>query len=32
MEQTGHKSLIVMRRYICKGSFFKDNASAQVGL
>jgi integrase len=32
MEQTGHKSLLVMRRYIRKGSLFKDNASAQVGL
>jgi integrase len=32
MEQTGHKSLTVMRRYIRKGSLFKDNASAQVGL
>ncbi|NTU80672.1 MAG: tyrosine-type recombinase/integrase [Chloroflexales bacterium] len=32
MDQTGHKSLTVMRRYIRKGSLFKDNASAQVGL
>lgn len=32
MEQTGHKSLVVMRRYIRKGSLFRDNASAQVGL
>lgn len=32
MEQTGHQSLAVMRRYIRKGSLFNDNASAQVGL
>lgn len=32
MEQTGHKSLSVMRRYIRRGSLFADNASAQVGL
>lgn len=32
MEQTGHKSLTVMRRYIRKGSLFADNASAQIGL
>lgn len=32
MDQTGHRSLAIMRRYIRKGSLFKDNASAQVGL
>lgn len=32
MNQTGHKSLTVMRRYIREGSLFRDNASGQVGL
>jgi hypothetical protein len=31
-EQTGHKSLTIMCPYIRKGSRFKDNSSAQVGL
>ena len=32
MEQTGHKSLPVVRRYIRRGSLFSDNAAARVGL
>ena len=32
MAQTGHKSVIVARRYIRDGSLFRDNAAAQVGL
>ena len=32
MEQTGHKSLPVVRRYIRRGSLFSDNAAAKVGL
>jgi site-specific recombinase XerD len=32
MNQTGHKSLTVMRRYIREGSLFRDNPSGQVGL
>lgn len=31
-EQTGHKSLPVLRRYIRDGSLFRENAAAQVGL
>ena len=32
MEQTGHKSLPVVRRYIRRGSLFSENAVAKVGL
>jgi integrase len=32
MEQSGHKSLAVMRRYIRDGSLFRENAAAKVGL
>lgn len=32
MEQTGHKSLQMVRRYIRRGSLFRDNAAAKVGL
>jgi integrase len=32
MDQTGHKSLPIVRRYIRRGSLFRDNAAAQVGL
>lgn len=32
MQQTGHKSLPVLRRYIRDGSLFRENAAAQVGL
>jgi integrase len=32
MAQTGHKSVVVARRYIRRGSLFKDNAAAEVGL
>ncbi len=31
-EQSGHKSLLVMRRYIRDGSLFRQNAAAKVGL
>jgi site-specific recombinase XerD len=30
--QSGHKSLVVMRRYIRDGSLFRENAAAKVGL
>ncbi len=32
MNQTGHRSLPVMRGYIRSGTLFKENAAAQVGL
>ncbi|MDQ6618011.1 MAG: site-specific integrase [Actinomycetota bacterium] len=32
MNQTGHKSLPILRRYIREGSLFTDNAAASVGL
>lgn len=32
MAQTGHKSVLMTRRYIRDGSLFRDNAAAQVGL
>jgi integrase len=32
MNQTGHRSLPVMRSYIRSGTLFKENAAAQVGL
>jgi integrase len=31
-DQTGHKSLMVMRRYIRDGSLFRENAAGKVGL
>lgn len=31
-EQTGHESMRVLRRYIRKGSLFRDNPAAKVGL
>ncbi len=31
-EQTGHKSLIMLRRYIRDGSLFRENAAAKTGL
>lgn len=31
-EQSGHKSLAVMRRYIRDGSLFRENAAGKVGL
>lgn len=31
-DQSGHKSLAVMRRYIRDGSLFRENAAAKVGL
>ena len=30
--QTGHRSLAVLRRYIRSGELFRDNAAAAVGL
>lgn len=32
MNQTGHRSAAMVRRYIRDGSLFRDNASARVGL
>lgn len=32
MNQTGHKSVTVARRYIREGSLFRENAAASVGL
>jgi integrase len=32
MNQTGHKSVTVARRYIREGSLFRENAAAGVGL
>lgn len=32
MQQTGHKNLTVLRRYIREGSLFRENAAAKVGL
>ncbi|MHB1447429.1 MAG: site-specific integrase [Acidimicrobiales bacterium] len=31
-EQTGHRSMAVLRRYIREGSLFRENAAAAVGL
>lgn len=32
MEQTGHRSLTMVRKYIRDGSLFRDNAAAKLGL
>jgi integrase len=32
MNQTGHRSVTVARRYIREGSLFRENAAASVGL
>ena len=32
VNQTGHKSVTVARRYIREGSLFRENAAGQVGL
>ncbi len=32
MQQTGHKNVAVLRRYIREGSLFRENAAAVVGL
>jgi integrase len=32
MNQTGHKSSAMVRRYIRDGSLFRENAAARVGL
>ncbi len=31
-EQTGHKSMLVLRKYSREGSLFRDNAVGEVGL
>jgi site-specific recombinase XerD len=32
MQQTGHRSLVTLRRYIREGSLFRENAAGAVGL
>ena len=32
MQQTGHRSVAVARKYIRLGSLFRENAAAAVGL
>jgi len=32
MQQTGHRSLATVRKYICQGSLFRDNPAARLGL
>ena len=32
MNQTGHRSLTMVRRYICEGSLFRENAATKLGL
>jgi hypothetical protein len=32
MQQTGHRSERMVRKYIREGSLFRDNAAAKVGL
>ncbi len=32
MDQTGHRSVTMVRRYIREGSLFRDNAAGKVGL
>ena len=32
MRQTGHRSLITVRRYIREGTLFHDNAAGKLGL
>jgi hypothetical protein len=32
MAQTGHRSVLMVRRYIREGSLFRENAAAAVGL
>jgi integrase len=32
MAQTGHRSVLMVRRYIRDGELFRDNAAAAVGL
>jgi hypothetical protein len=31
-DQSGHRSLAVLRRYIRDGTLFRDNAASKVGL
>ena len=32
MNQTGHRSIVTLRRYIRDGNLFRQNAAAKVGL
>ena len=32
MQQTGHRSLATVRKYIRQGSLFRDNAASKLGL
>ena len=32
MRQTGHRSTVMVRRYIREGALFRDNAAGRVGL
>jgi hypothetical protein len=32
MRQTGHKSVQMVRRYICEGELFTDNAAGKLDL
>ena len=32
MQQTGHRSLATVRKYIREGSLFRDNPAAKLGL
>ncbi len=32
MRQTGHRSTVKVRRYICDGSLFRSNPASVVGL
>lgn len=32
MSQTGHRSVVMLRRYIREGSLFRENAAARLGL
>jgi hypothetical protein len=32
MKQTGHKSVVMVRRYIREGNLFRDNAATRLGL
>ena len=31
-KQTGHRSMLVLTRYFCEGSLFRENAAGEVGL
>ncbi len=32
MDQTGHRSVLMVRRYIRDGNLFRDNSAARLGL